>query len=148
MGWNHTGALPVTRLSFNPTSTRHQRCWHEAEEDMPPEEVDPQFAPLKPGEVGVSFLSRGGKRETLPQSELTLVDRTFQPGDLCKRSIDDFQSGIITTLKVKGHLEHTISRVPVDGWKSAEDMIQKAEPVMGDYVIYDDWIGQVCCFKT
>jgi len=51
-------------------------------------------------------------------------------------------------LKVKGRLEHTISRVPVDGWKSAEDMLQKAEPVMGDYVIHDDWIGQVRGFNA
>lgn len=51
--------------------------------------------PLKPGEVGVSFYPQGA-REILPESELNLVDRVYQPGDLLKKSIDDVRAGIVT----------------------------------------------------
>ena len=57
--------------------------------------VDPLLRPLKHGEVGVSFYP-GGKREILQESELQLVDRMYQPGDLLKKSINDPRAGIVT----------------------------------------------------
>ena len=79
-----------------------QRCWHDAE-DIPatPEQIaaDPLMRPLQHGEVGVSWFSRGpdlATREILSESQLTLLDRMYQPGDLLKRSIDDVRSGIVT----------------------------------------------------
>ncbi|KAG6840353.1 hypothetical protein C0991_007280 [Blastosporella zonata] len=99
--------------------------------------------PLQPGEVGVSFLSDGGEREILPESELILVDRNIHPGDFCKRTIEHMQSGVVTNVHVKGRIEHVISGEPVEGWKTMEDIETKLEADIGDYVVYDDWIGQV-----
>jgi ubiquitin-conjugating enzyme E2 O len=98
--------------------------------------------PLEKGEVGVSFFPNG-IREILPEPEFTLVDRMFQPGDLCKRSIDDVRSGVITSVDVKGRLEHAISGEPVPDWKSMNDIETPADVDIGDYVAYDNWIGQV-----
>jgi len=98
--------------------------------------------PLEKGEVGVSFFPNG-IREILPESEFTLVDRTFQPEALCKRSIDDVLSGVITSVDVKGRLEHAISGEPVPDWKSMNDIETPADVDIGDYVAYDNWIGQV-----
>jgi len=98
--------------------------------------------PLEKGEVGVSFFPNG-VREILPESEFTLVDRMFQPGDLCKRRIDDVRSGVITSVDVKGRLEHAISGEPVPDWKSMNDIETPADVDIGDYVACDNWIGQV-----
>lgn len=99
--------------------------------------------PLQPGEVGVSFLTEGGEREILLESDLKLVDRTVQPGDFCKRAIDETQSGIVTDIHVKSRLEHAISREAVEGWKTLDDLMTKVDAEIGDYVVFDDWIGQV-----
>jgi ubiquitin-conjugating enzyme E2 O len=98
--------------------------------------------PLKRGEVGISFFP-SGHREILPESDFILVDRSFQPGDVCKRSIDDVRSGVVTAVQVKGVLEHAINGSPVEGWKGTEDLEMRQEAEVGDYVAYDDWIGQV-----
>lgn len=98
---------------------------------------------LQHGEVGVSFLADGGRREILPEADLKLVDRTLQPGDFCKRSIDDVLSGVITNVHVKGRIEHVISGEVVEGWKSLDDLAIRMDAEIGDYVIYDDWVGQV-----
>lgn len=100
--------------------------------------------PLQRGEVGVSFLSEAvDKREILPESELRLLDRTSQPGDFVKRNVDDIQSGVILDVRVKSRLEHVISKEPVDGWKTLEDLNTDRAAEIGDYVVYDDWVGQV-----
>ncbi|GLB35998.1 putative ubiquitin-conjugating enzyme family protein [Lyophyllum shimeji] len=120
------------------------RCWHDAE-DVPPQNTlsDPMMRPLQPGEVGVSFFAEGGEREILPESELRLVDRIIQPGDLCKRTIEDVQSGVVTGVHVKGRIEHAISGEPVEGWKTLDELETRVDAEIGDYVAYDDWIGQV-----
>ncbi|KAF8167745.1 hypothetical protein B0H34DRAFT_740587 [Crassisporium funariophilum] len=120
------------------------RCWHDAE-DIPPVVpfADPLMRPLAYGEVGVTFLTHGSTREILSQSDLRLVDRTLQPGDYCKRSIDDVRSGVVTNVKVKGRIAHAISAVPVDGWRTMDDLEDRGDAEIGDYVAYDDWIGQV-----
>jgi ubiquitin-conjugating enzyme E2 O len=99
--------------------------------------------PLQRGEVGVSFFT-SGKREILPESEFRLVDRSFHIGDLCKRSIDDVRSGVVTNVHVKAKLEHAISGAQVDGWKTIDDVRPREQAEIGDFVIYDDWVGQVC----
>jgi ubiquitin-conjugating enzyme E2 O len=98
---------------------------------------------LQPGEVGVSFLN-GGERDILPELDLRLIDRTIPPGDFCKRSIDDVRSGVVIDARVKGRLEHVISGEPVEGWKILEELESRVDAEIGDYVVYDDWIGQVC----
>jgi len=103
---------------------------------------DPLMRPLQRGEVGVSFFPNS-LREILPESQFTLVDRMFQPGDLCKRSIDDMWSGVVTSVDVKGQLEHAISGEPVPGWKNLNDIESPADVDVGDYVACNHWIGQV-----
>jgi ubiquitin-conjugating enzyme E2 O len=94
------------------------------------------------GEVGVSFFPNG-VRDILPESSFTLVDRSFQAGDLCKRSIDDVRSGVVTRVDVKARLAHAISDVPVEGWKSIDQFEKSTTAEVGDYVLCDDWVGQV-----
>jgi ubiquitin-conjugating enzyme E2 O len=97
---------------------------------------------LQQGEVGVSFFPNG-VRDILPESNFVLVDRSFQPGDLCKRSIDDVHSGVVTSVEVKARLAHAISDEPVEGWKSVDQFERSTMAEVGDYVLCDDWVGQV-----
>jgi len=102
---------------------------------------------LHPGEVGVSFLGDAGEREILPENDLRLIDRTFQPGDFCKRNVDDVRSGVVINVRVNGRIEHAISGELV-GWRALGDLESRADAEIGDYVVYDDWIGQVCRFAS
>ncbi|KAF9270048.1 hypothetical protein L218DRAFT_952243 [Marasmius fiardii PR-910] len=120
------------------------RCWHDAEDlPIPSPFVDPLMKHLDRGEVGVSFLSEGGRREVVKESDIKLLDRTLQPGDFCKRSVEDVRSGVIKRAKVRGRVEHVISGEAVDGWKTVEDIKFRRDAEVGDYVVYDDWFGQV-----
>lgn len=118
----------------------YQRCWHD--EDVP-HEIEPLLRPLAHGEVGVSFWTHNSAREILREDELCLLDRVFQLGDYCKRSFEDIQSGVIIDVKVKGRFEHAISHQNVPGWFTIEDLKEKTDAEIGDYVAHDDWIGQV-----
>ncbi|EGO05192.1 hypothetical protein SERLA73DRAFT_164742 [Serpula lacrymans var. lacrymans S7.3] len=119
------------------------RCWHDAEELPPPHSfMDPLMRPLEPGEVGVSFFPNG-VREILPESEFVLVDRTFQAGDYCKRSVDDVRSGVVTAIEVMARLVHAVSGASVEGWKSTCDLEHSMDVDIGDYVVYNDWVGQL-----
>ena len=111
-------------------------------------------------------------REITTEDKLALVDRMYQPGDLLKRSVDDVRSGIVTrcvvcslplphassyalyanrrlrsrfcSTTVKGHLEHAVSRQSIPGWKTIDEVETAVEVDMGDLVVYNDWVGQVC----
>ncbi|KAF8078774.1 hypothetical protein FPV67DRAFT_1466416 [Lyophyllum atratum] len=134
----------VQRIAPNHSFGIVLRCWHDPEDVPSPNAFsDPMMRPLQPGEVGVSFLADGGEREILPESELRLVDRAIQPGESCKRTIDDLQSGIVNNVHVKGRLEHVISGEPVEGWKTLDELEHRMDAEIGDYVVYDNWIGQV-----
>ncbi|KAG9314231.1 hypothetical protein JVU11DRAFT_5018 [Chiua virens] len=120
------------------------RCWHDAE-DLPPIPnplADPLMRPLARGEVGISFLP-GGLREIVSESEYELVDRTFQVGDYCKRSLDDVRSGVVVGTHVQARLVHAINGEPIKGWRNIKELRHAANVNAGDYVVYDDWIGQV-----
>lgn len=136
----------IVQLVESPKSTGIVvRCWHDAEEiHALPEDIaaDPMMRPLDQGEVGVSFFPRG-LREILPEAKLDLVDRMYQPGDLLKKSVDDVRAGIVTSLEIKGRLVHAISNEEVPGLKSSWEVDYVAEVEMGDFVVYDDWVGQV-----
>ncbi|KAG5653348.1 hypothetical protein H0H81_000970 [Sphagnurus paluster] len=129
-----------------PIRVSTKRCWHDAEDVLPDNGfADPMMRQLQPGEVGVSFLTDGGEREILPESELTLVDRTLQPGDFCKRTIDDVQSGVVTNVHVKGRVEHAISGDSVQGWRTLDQLETRVDAEIGDYVIevFDESLVQV-----
>lgn len=105
--------------------------------------------PLERGEVGVSFLSEAtDKREILPESQLKLLDRSLQAGDFCKRSVDDIQSGVILDSRMKCRLEHVISKEPVDRWITHEELDTNRQAEIGDYIVYDDWVGQVSTYSS
>ncbi|TDL28122.1 hypothetical protein BD410DRAFT_782087 [Rickenella mellea] len=120
-----------------------QRCWHDAE-DYPPvaSPSDPLLRPLKRGEVGVSFFP-DHLRDILSESDFTLVDRLFEPGHLCKRSVEDMQSGIVVGVDVRLKAQHAISGVLIDEWKTVDDLDMVMDVSVGDYVTYNHWIGQV-----
>lgn len=130
--WNHT-----RKAYFN------QRCWHDSDDipaiDTP---LDPLLRPLKRGEVGVSFFP-AMTRDILPESEFTLVDRPLQPGDVCKRRIEDLQSAVVMNANVKFKVQHAISRQKLDDWKTLADVKCFEDVTVGCYVAYNDWIGQI-----
>lgn len=47
------------------------------------------------------------------------------------------------SIEVKGRLEHAITGDEIPGLKSKEDVECYIDVDMGDYVVYDDWVGQV-----
>ena len=44
---------------------------------------------------------------------------------------------------MKGRLQHAISGEVIPGWYTANDLDLYIDVDMGDYVVYNDWIGQV-----
>ncbi|KAJ7225675.1 hypothetical protein GGX14DRAFT_421669 [Mycena pura] len=129
------------------------RCWHDAEDvGLGAPYSDPLMRTLHQGEVGVSFYRdqdsatssrREFVRQILPESELVLVDRTFHPGDFCKRSVDDVQSGVVLHSRVDGRCEHVISGERVEGWTALAELSDRTYAEVGDLVTADGWIGQV-----
>jgi len=97
--------------------------------------------PLERGEVGVSFFPLMN-HEIHREKDFVLVDRSFQAGDLCKRTVEDVQSGVVTSVKVEGRLEHAINGEAIEGWTTAEQLKAPEVADVGDYVVFDDWVGQ------
>ncbi|KAF8575728.1 hypothetical protein K439DRAFT_1419556 [Ramaria rubella] len=119
------------------------RCWHDSEDYPPlPHPVDPLLRPLQPGEVGVSFFP-SHSREILPESEFELVDRLFQPGDVCKRDLQSVKAGVIVACDVEAMLEHAVTGVPLEGWVPSSALEPANDVFVGDFVVLDDWIGQI-----
>lgn len=142
------GVFPPRRCLVYAYAFHSQKCWYDAEDTQPDAPiVDPAERPPNRGEIAISFFPQG-RRELFPESNFILVDRAFHPGDLCKRKIEDVRSGVVTQVHVEARLEHAISGAPVAGWKTTEDIALRDEVEVGDYVIYDDWVGQVCSLHT
>ena len=49
---------------------------------------------------------------------------------------------------MKGRLEHAISEEPLPEWKTTSDLLTAIDVDMGDYVVYDDWVGQVRAYAS
>ncbi|KAL5535685.1 hypothetical protein ACEPAF_3779 [Sanghuangporus sanghuang] len=123
------------------------RCWHDSDDmQIQGPTMDPLLRPLKRGEVGVSFFPNN-MREILPESSFRLLDRPMQAGDLCKRSFEDVQSAVVTDVHVrfKGSLKvaHAVSRIKLEDWKSVDDIKEFDDIAVGDFVVYNDWVGQI-----
>ncbi|KIY70179.1 hypothetical protein CYLTODRAFT_420028 [Cylindrobasidium torrendii FP15055 ss-10] len=134
----------VVRLASDPNNALALvlRCWYDPE-DFPISDEDPLMRPLQRGEVGIAPIGVNGQRQILPETDLILVDRTMQPGDFVKRSIEDVQSGVVLDLHVRSKLEHAINHIPIEGWKEPTEVQSCFEAETGDFVIYNDWIGQI-----
>ena len=55
---------------------------------------------------------------------------------------------LLLRVEVKGRLEHAISEEPLPDWKTTNDLLTAIDVDMGDYVVYDDWVGQVSVCVT
>lgn len=87
-------------------------------------------------------------REILPESAVELVDRSLQVGDICKRRHDDVQSAVVTKAEVTFKLSHAISDRILDERFTLADIKEDEDVAVGDFVVYDDWIGQVQNVRT
>lgn len=52
------------------------------------------------------------------------------------------------SIDVKGRLEHAITGEEIPGWKGKDEVECYIDVDMGDYVVYDDWVGQVRSSST
>ncbi|KAG9019315.1 hypothetical protein FRB90_004028 [Tulasnella sp. 427] len=120
------------------------RHWHDSESAPPPPALanDPLNRALIPGEIGVSYMV-SGQHEIAPESDYYLIDRSLQPGDLVKRNVHDVQSGVVLETNVEVKLEHAVSQVQYGGWVAASELENTTEVYVGDYIIHNDWVGQV-----
>lgn len=48
------------------------------------------------------------------------------------------------SISVKGRLEHAVSGEILPEWRAGEEVESAVDVDMGDYVLYNDWVGQVC----
>ena len=104
---------------------------------------------LNPGEVGVAYYPMG-RREICPEDEFELLDRTFRPGSVCKHFQDGSMSGIVLSTDVHVHVrvQHAITHELLDRWVHLDETNPGHELEIGDHIVYDDWVGQVCLFPS
>ena len=95
----------------------------------------------------VSFFVEPTVSEIKSAPELRMVDRNFRTGDICQRiGSDDPQPGTVINARVKACLAQAISGKEIPGWKTKADFELPCQPDVGEYVTYDNWIGQVSTF--
>ena len=123
-----------------------QRCWYEGNDSTPISD-DPLMRNLKPGEVGVAYYPMG-RREICSEDEFGLLDRTFRPGSVCKQFQEDSMSGIVLSTDVQLRLQHAITHELLDRWVSLDETNPGHELEIGDHIIYDDWVGEVCLLPS
>ena len=97
---------------------------------------------LKKGRL--SYITLDQDPAVVDEEILQLVDRpSFQPGDCCRRTSGDIESGVVLNVQAKGKLYHVISGVAVPGWRTVDDMDTSGKAHVGCYIVYNDWIGEV-----
>ncbi len=50
---------------------------------------------------------------------------------------------VACSVTVKGRLDHAISGQAIPGWKTMDEIDTAVDVDMGDYVVCNDWVGQV-----
>ncbi|KAG8823512.1 hypothetical protein FRC19_003683 [Serendipita sp. 401] len=121
------------------------RTWSEQPYDAPVDSLDdPLMRPLAKGEVGVQDQFTGLRR-IVSDSTLRLVDRSlFVRGDICKKTrSEDAQSGAVLNVHVQIQVRHAITNMSVDAWFEREEFRPHQSLLLGDYVLCENWIGQV-----
>lgn len=109
--------------------------------DIP--ESNSGFRSLKQGEVVVSFLGKDYPQGLCWESMCTVLDRVLEPGNVCKRNIEDPESAIVDRVSTEFRPCHNISEHTILQWYTKNDVEYSLYLNLGDYVIYDDWTGQV-----
>lgn len=71
------------------------------------------------------------------------MDRVFQPGDVCKRDLQAVKAGVIIACDTEARLEHAVTGTPLPGWVPSSVLEPANEVFVGDFVVLDDWVGQV-----
>ncbi|KAL4268073.1 UBC core domain-containing protein [Pleurotus pulmonarius] len=109
-------------------------------DDMPDMPI-PQ-GPLEEGRIVIHYVGSGPI--VVDEQDLQLVDRpSFQPGDCCRRTSGDIESGVVLNVQAKGKLYHVINGEAVPGWRTVDDIDTSLKPHVGYYIVYNDWIGEV-----
>ncbi len=125
------------------------------------------------GYVIICFIEASDGFCLVAEGELTLTDRAFGQGAVVKRNLSDAQSGVILstshvcdlqpqyTSRVRALLSSTIpgGYSSFENWPQRSEGLPRVDPILsnipaqelrywneyivGDYVIYQDWIGRV-----
>ncbi|KAG8981697.1 hypothetical protein FRB93_008397, partial [Tulasnella sp. JGI-2019a] len=118
------------------------RHWHDSEPTHQDYGEDSLDRPLQRGEIGISYLA-SGELEIVQEEDFHLVDRALQQGDVVKRNVHDLQSGVVLDTKVEVKVEHAVSQMHNAAWVASEEFEPSTDIFLGDYAVYDDWVGQV-----
>ena len=60
-----------------------------------------------------------------------------------KRRVEDLESAVVTSVKPRFKVAHAISGKKIEEWKTMDDVKSIHDISVGDYVAYDNWIGQI-----
>lgn len=52
----------------------------------------------------------------------------------------------LSSIDVNCRLEHAITGEEIEGWKRTSELETAVEVELGDYVVHNDWVGQVCIY--
>ncbi|KAJ8702413.1 hypothetical protein PTI98_001127 [Pleurotus ostreatus] len=97
---------------------------------------------LEEGKIVIHYVGSGPA--VVDEQIVQLVDRpSFQPGDCCRRTSGDIETGVVLNVQAKGKLYHVISGVAVPGWRTVDDIDTSGKAHVGCYIVYNDWIGEV-----
>jgi ubiquitin-conjugating enzyme E2 O len=114
--------------------------WYDEDEDGPQD-----YASLQTDQYRIIFSS--GRLLLAHASELELVDRSFQVGDICKtvktRGPNYMVTGVVVDIKVKVALQDVNSKADVAGLVDARYIRPAADIRRDDHVIYNNWVGIV-----
>ncbi|UZJ51118.1 hypothetical protein CBS101457_000438 [Exobasidium rhododendri] len=92
------------------------------------------------------ILWASGRMITAHASELKLLDRSFQIGDICRRvrrGAIDLMTGVVVDLEMKVALQTVVTQARRDGLMSSRHIRPTAGIRVGDNVIHNHWVGVV-----
>ena len=84
-----------------------------------------------------------GVRAIESESDLELLSRTVEPGDLVKRSVSSPEVAIVLSTHCEAKLETAMECVKLQTWVSMDSMTSVARFREGDHVVSNGWLGMV-----
>lgn len=101
---------------------------------------------LEEGKIVIHYVGSGPT--VVDEQVIHLVDRpSFQPGDCCRRTSGDIESGVVLNVQAKGKLYHVINGEAVPGWRTVDDIDTSLKAHVGCYIVYNDWIGEASLYS-